>query len=133
MTGEALTLRGVFADLLDNDFPIVREKVLQPGENALLFDLNAVREEPVRIIGTSARIFSLEETEEDCRITCKAAARIHVRMRIKLPKKIRFASAADENGKTPAVSWEWDEETATVLVTFPSTNAMTTLVLIQEL
>lgn len=133
MTGEALTLRGVFADLLDNDFPIVREKVLQPGENALLFDLNAVREEPVRIIGTSARIFSLEETEEDCRITCKAAARIHVRMRIKLPKKIRFASAVDENGKTPAVSWEWDEETATVLVTFPSTNAMTTLVLIQEL
>lgn len=129
MNEDVLTLRGTFADLLENDFPILREKVLQPGDNALLFDLDAVKEERVRIIGTSARIFSLEETEAGYTLTCKAAAGITVHMRLKLAKPVFSASAVDEQGKQLKVDTKWDEKTSTLLLAFPSTNAMTTIYL----
>ena len=127
---QALTVSGTFVDLFENDFPIIKEKTLMPGENTLLFDLEAVQVETVRIIGTSARIFSLEEVEEGYTLTCKAAADITVHMRLKLGKKVTAASAVDENGNRIAVACDWDADTSTVLVTFPSTNAMTTVKLI---
>ncbi len=129
MGEEMLIIRGTFVDLLENDFPIVKEKVLQPGDNALLFDLDQIRSEPVRIIGTSARIFSLEAQEEGYCLTCKAAAKIQVHIRLKLDRNVTVASAADEEGRQICVDSQWDGETSTVLLTFESTNAMTKLIL----
>ena len=127
MGQEAHTLRGNFVDLLASDYPILREKVLQPEDNALLFDLDAAKQEPVRVIGTSARIYSLEETEEGYRLTCKAAARVPATMRLKLKMPVLSAFAVDETGMQLKVDTKWDAETSTVLLSFPSTNAMTTV------
>ncbi|MBQ3503341.1 MAG: hypothetical protein IJA75_01400 [Oscillospiraceae bacterium] len=129
MCSQPLTIPGTFVDLLENDFPIVKQKILLPGENTLLFDLDKIRKESVRIIGTSARIFSLEETETGYSIACKAAAEITVHMRIKLGKTVMSASARDEEGTQVPVSCCWDEDTDTVLLTFPSTNSMTYVLL----
>lgn len=129
MTGEPLELTGNFVDMLDNRYPILPKKVLQPGENTLLFDLDAVKQVPLRVIGTSARIFSLEETEQGYTITCKGAARINVTMRLKLEKAVSTADAVDEQGRKLEVDTLWDERTSTVLLNFPSTNSMTTLYL----
>lgn len=127
MDAQPLTIAGNFVDLLENGFPILREKTLQPGENTLLFDLDAVREETVRIIGTSARIFSLEDCGEGYTLTCKAAADITVHMRLKLELQVTKAEAVDENGNRIPVDCAWDGETSTVLLSFDSTNAMTTV------
>ena len=86
-----------------------------------------VKEEPVRIIGTSARIFSLEDCGEGYTLTCKAAADITVHMRLKLKRQVTRAEGLDENGNRIPVDWAWDGETSTVLLTFDSTNAMTTV------
>lgn len=126
---ESLTIRGSFVDILQNDFPVLGEKVLQPGENALLFDLNTIQDKPVRVIATAARIFSLEETETGYSIRCKAAADITVHIRLKLANKVESASAKDEEGRTIPVECTWDEETSTVLLKFDSTNALTDIVL----
>lgn len=129
MNEQSLTITGTFVDLLENDFPIVSKKTLCSGGNTLLFDLNRARDEQVRIIGTSARIFSLEETEAGYMLTCKAAADITVHMRIKLAKQVYSVSAVDENGRVLEADCRWDRETSTVLIRFPSTNAMTTVFL----
>lgn len=126
---EALTLRGRFADMLDPDFPLIREKVLNPGENALLFDLDAIVQQPVRIIGTSARIFSLDQTDTGYQIRCKAAEGIPVRMRLKLPQIVHAADGQDAKGRTLPVLCQWDGESSTVLLSFPSTNEQTVLTL----
>lgn len=103
----------------------MKERVLSPGENALLFDLDAVKDEPVRVIGTSARIFSLEETEKGYFIRCKAASDITVHMRLKLNKPVCSASATDETGSSISVECTWDKDTSTVLLAFESTNSVT--------
>lgn len=122
-----LKLQGCYADMLENDFTLRENVTLQPGQDALVFDLDAIGHEPLRIIGTSARIFSLDETADGYRIVCKAAGRITARMRLKLPHKVTSVTAADENGNELAATCVWDENTHTALIAFPSTNAMTTL------
>lgn len=127
MTADAYTVRGHYVDMLDPNYPVVQEKTIHPGENALLFDLDAIQDEPVRVIGTSARIFSLEETGEGYRFTCKAADRIQVTMRLKLNKPVSAVSAVDESGMQLKVDSAWDAQTATVWLSFPSTNQLTTV------
>lgn len=129
---EPLTLKGCFADMLENDFPIIREKTLLPGDNALLFDLDKIAGEKTRIIGTSARIYSLDETTRGYVIRCKAAADIPVHMRLKLPAKVQSLSAIDESGTLLPAAFRWDEATSTVLITFQSTNSLTVLTLKTE-
>lgn len=127
MTQQPLTITGTFVDLLENDFPVIHEKTLRSGENTLLFDLDAVKSEPVRILGTAARIFSLEDTASGYTLTCKAAGEITVHMRLKLARKVTRALALDESGRHLPVDCRWDDTTSTVLLAFDSTNEMTTL------
>ena len=129
MTGDSLELTGNFVDLLDNTYPVIRKKVLHTGENSLLFDLDAVKEDPVRIIGTSARIFSMEETESGYTITCKAASRINVAMRLKVSKPVFKAKIVNEQGMQLEVDTIYDEKSSTVYLCFPSDNTLTTLYL----
>ena len=126
---EPLIIRGTYVDMLQNDFPIVEEVVLKPGDNALLFDLNVVKDVPVRVIGTAARIFALDEKENGYFITCKAAGDITVHMRLKLDRIVISASAEDEEGRKIPVECTWDEETSTALLRFESTNTMTNITL----
>lgn len=129
VSDDPLMLEGCFADLLTNDFALIRKKVIGPGENALLFDLQDVSDQPVRVIATTARLDALKETENGFSIICKAAADVRIRMRVKLPERVLSASAVDEAGVCLAAECIWDEETATVLITLPSTNNRTEIVL----
>ena len=44
-SAEPLTLTGLFADMFSLDFSITEKKVLNPGEHALLTDLNRIKED----------------------------------------------------------------------------------------
>jgi len=124
-----VTLRGLYADILESGFPILRQKTLQPGDNALLFDLDAIENEPLRIIGTSARIFALQDEDGKITLTCKAAADITVHIRLRLPRSVHTATATDESGSSLPVSCLWDEESRTALLTLQSTNQLTQVTL----
>lgn len=117
-----LTLRGRFADLFSSRFELITEKTLTPGQNALLFALDDIANERMRIIGTAARIESLEELADGFSLVCKAADEVQVHIRLKLPCKVLSASAADENGQPCDVACEWDETSSTVLLGYQSTN-----------
>ncbi|MBR6569907.1 MAG: hypothetical protein IKK75_05585, partial [Clostridia bacterium] len=132
VSSEPLTLRGRFADLLTNDFTLVTEKTLTPGENALLFDLDAISDENIRIVGTGARIESLQEREDDFHLACKAAADVRVFIRLKLPSRVTYASAKDESGAQLNVHCTWDHDSSTVLLSFDSTNSRTEIHLMKE-
>ena len=136
---ESLVLKGSFVDLLDNAYPKVLnlpqilDHYIAHQEQVIIrrtqFDLDKAKEEPVRVIGTSARIFSLEETDTGYTLVCKAADRVNVTMRLKLNNPICSTTAIDETGMQLKVDTVWDEESSTVFLSFPSTNQMTTVYL----
>lgn len=130
-TNRPLVLCGRFVDVLSNDFSLLSEKRLQPGENALLFDLDKVQED-VRIIASTARMEAWHQTENSIAFCCKAAAGIRVRMRLKLPWCVGCESIVDESGcRLIAETCEWDETSQTLLLIFPSTNQKTQVRLIR--
>ena len=112
-TDEPKILRGKFADLMAEGYPIIREKIISPDGCALLFDLD--KAEPFRIVGTCARVEDFEETESSIRFTLRTADKIRSHTRLLLPGK---PAKVDFPG-----SYEWDDESGTLLLTYDSSGA----------
>lgn len=129
---------GVFTDLLKDGYPIVHNISVAAGEEGLLFDYTVIENEEVRMIATAARIekLELEKTESGTGMFVlweKAADRIHVHTRIRLPWKPEHLEALDENNGAVELSYCWDEETKTVLITYDSNDKLVKITGYQEM
>lgn len=118
------TFRGLFADMLSNDYKILTEKCIRQDENTILFDFSEIEGEDWRIIGCSARVFSLDISEDGSNFTMKlkAADKIKAFLRVRLPEPIVSLKAEDETGSQVPVSFTWDEATRTALFYYDSFN-----------
>lgn len=112
--------QGLFADMLTKDYRIIEEKMLHPDENTLIFDLSKIESESCRIIGCSARIFSLECTDQGFWMKVKGADNIRAYVRIRLPKEVKMVTAKDEMGEIVPFDFQWDEKSRTVLLSYDS-------------
>jgi hypothetical protein len=118
------TFQGLFADMLENDYTILTEKSIKVDENAILFDFSKIEDLDWRIVGCSARVYSLtaEEDGTGFAMEVKAADKIRAYLRIRLPKKVVAIEAEDNEGKAVTVDFNWDERTRTALFTYDSCN-----------
>jgi len=114
------TFHGLFADMLENDYAVVTEKTIRPDQNAVLFDFSKIYDTNLRIIGCSARAFTLDCSERHFSMDLKAADRIKAFVRIRLPKKAAEISAVNENSEAIPLSWEWDDVSRTALFSYNS-------------
>jgi len=126
-TGETKEFHGLYADMYENDYKIITEKKVGPDENAILFDFAKIEGEMVRIIGTSARIYSLGVDDDKADVKVKAADKVKAFTRLRLPKPVTSCIAADETGEEVALTWSWDDVTQTVLFSYESTNREVTV------
>ena len=110
---------GLFADLTADGFPILPEKTVRPGEGALLYDLNRLPQDSFAIIGTAARISDWQADENSLRFTAQAADTVLTPIRLRLPFAPSAVSAHMESGPKD-VSWRYDPESRTILLTFRS-------------
>lgn len=117
---EPAVFRGLFADMLENDYAIRTEKTVRPDENAILFDFSKIEGEACRIVGCSARVNSLDCNEKGFRMEIKGAGSIHAWLRIRLPKPVRAVNAVDEDGNAVSMGFAWDDRTRTVLLDYDS-------------
>ncbi len=117
---EPKVFKGLYADMLTGEYDIIKEKVLKPDENTVLFDFATIENEDFRIIGTAARVFDFDITEDGFTSNMKAADRIKSFTRVRLPKAVTALSAVDEDGKEINLEWNWDDETRTVLFSYES-------------
>jgi len=115
-----LSLKGSFADLFSEDYALLTEKTLSPGETALLFDL----EEPgeaLQPVASTARLERLTETPSGYLAFCRAAENVRIRMRLRLPRPVFRAEGLTESGaRLPADQCLWDDRTRTLFVSFPA-------------
>ena len=111
---EPLHISGTYADMFTEDFAIVTEKVVRPGENSLLCDFNNISD-PVCVIGTSVRILDLQYNDEKIIMHISGASGFTANIRIKIPCK---PIGAFVNG-VPC-TYRYDSVSGTVLLTFES-------------
>lgn len=119
-------MRGNFIDMLSDDFAPISEKTIEPGEVAVLHDLDCVKGD-CEILATTARIESMTKTGNECRIVLKAALNIDVMLRLKIDAKGKKVFAKDETGEIKDVKASYDEKSGTLFIKFESTNQKTTV------
>lgn len=115
ISDEPLVLEGKFADMFTPDFAITDKKIINPGENCLLFDLDKAKNEKLCIIGTSARIFEMKECENKVILSAYGASGMKANIRLKLPFE---PSKATADGKECEMSF--DKFSSTALISYES-------------
>lgn len=126
-TEEPKVFAGLFADLYQNDYAIIREKYLGPDENTILFDFSRIEQEDFRIIGTASRIFRFDLSDSGFTAEVKTASDILSCTRVRLPRQVRAVTAVDESGDPVSVDFSWDEDSRTLLYSYSSTGKAVTI------
>ena len=120
VTDEKKVWEGLFADLGENDYPVITHKEIGPDETALLFDFDTIREETFRVIGTSARVLDAQTDDGGFQLKLKTADKIRAYTRVRLPQKAAAALAVDEQGQHVPMEVNRDDASRTLLLCYDS-------------
>ena len=112
-SSEPLVLRGSFIDLFDSKLPIVTEKVVQPGEQTFLYNLDYVndKDKPM-VLAAASRQYDEVATPNGFSFTAKSPIDTDNVMRIILPCGPKRVWVSAEYRST------WDESSHTLLLEF---------------
>lgn len=112
-SNEPLVLKGRFIDLFDASLPIINEKVVRPGEQAFLFDLDKLSDDvQVKVLASASRQYDEEITQNSYSFVSKSPAHTDNVMRILLPQKPMKVQTSVASRST------WDQESQTLLLVF---------------
>ena len=122
VTDAPKVFKGRFADLMEDGFPIVTEKTVRPDDGAILFDLDRLGRDELRVVATAARILELNDDGEEISFTAKAADQVNTHIRLKLPCALKDVRAEYETGAPVELAYTWDADTGTALFTYRSAD-----------
>ncbi|MBB6733286.1 hypothetical protein [Cohnella zeiphila] len=111
-------LEGRYVNLLDRALPIVREFEVRPGEQGLLYDLDAEDAGGGEIVAASSRIERFEANADGISFTAKGPLELAAVARIRCPFRPASASVPEGDRASEPVPFEWDEETGTLLLRY---------------
>lgn len=113
-----LRLSGSFIDLFDPALPVLGERVVQPGQRALLYDIDSARALGLtaKVAAAAARIRNERLESGRFGFTARGPAGTIARARVLLPGRPETVQA------NPAVELrhEWDPASGTMAITFPN-------------
>ena len=110
---------------IDNDLNKYGCKILKPNTCYMdmfgsLFDFSKIEKETFRVIGSSARIEEASVTENAFTLRLRAADRIRVHTRLRLPGKVTELRGPDDSGNAVSLHDAWDDETRTLILGYSS-------------
>src|SRR5699024_6694228 len=114
-----LELKGLYVNLFDHRLPIMREVTVHPGEQILLYDLSVGSfTDPVEVIATSARVEEVAIEEGEVKMLLKGPAEVQGVTRLRCVREPNTIEMKNHQGEEMNVSFEWDEMSKTVLVSY---------------
>ena len=114
VNSEPLQLNGSYIDLFDPKLPCLKQKTVNPGEQAFLFNINAVSQKNhPQVLASASRQSDEVIGRRAYSFIAKSPAETDNVMRILLPKKPK-----DIKVSTTSFTSEWDADTHTLLLQF---------------
>jgi hypothetical protein len=115
---DPLTLKGVFIDLFDPTLPVLKEKTINPGEQAFLYNVQKVKNKPAVLCGAS-RVYNEISKSGFYSFVAKSPIETDNVSRVLLPKKPKEVKVLNPAGELITASeYSWDETSSTCLVKF---------------
>jgi len=114
------TLKGILIDLFDPALPVLKEKVIYPGEQGFLLDIGRVKDKKKpQVLASACRIYEEVREDRSYGFVCKSPANTENSMRILLPAQPKEMMVTDHNGTVlTAIKSSWDPESKTCLMYF---------------
>lgn len=121
---EPLHIEGLVIDLFDPELPVLHEKIINPGEQAYLFDLNRIenKKQP-QVLCAASRIYEEKITRKSYSFIAKSPLNTMNAMRILLPSKPNgIVLKNDANQIIKEYIASWDEGSKTYLLKFENNS-----------
>lgn len=116
---EPLSIKGPVIDLFDPSLPILQSKSILPGNQAYLYNLNAVRNRSVpQVLAAAARVYAESLEKKHYSFIVKSPSETQNVMRILLPSKPIRLIIDGPSGHLKTTKNLWDEKTKTLLLQF---------------
>jgi hypothetical protein len=113
VSSEPLFLRGNFIDLFEPSLPVLSEKVVKPGEQAFIFDLDQVGDKSrPQVLAAASRQYDEMVTSNSFSFVSKSPANTENVMRILLPQAPKKVKVSVDSRSS------WDEKSQTLLLWF---------------
>ena len=118
--GQPYTVPGPVIDLFDPELPVLDRKVVQPGEQSLLYDLRRTGgHRTPKVLATAARVYDPIDNGRTFVFTAKSPANTMNSMRILLPAKPISITATGSGGQPAGdLRSSWDETSHTEYLGF---------------
>lgn len=114
VSDKPLVLNGEFVDLYTNDLPVLTQKVVQPGEQAFLYDLRRVKDKKrPQVVASASRQYDERTTSHSYSFVSKSPKNTTNVMRVLLPKAPKKVQINGEKS-----SYSWDSKSKTLLLGF---------------
>lgn len=117
---EALHIKRQVIDLFDPELPVLQEKIINPGEQAYLFDLNRIEnKKKPQVLAAASRVYEEKTTKNSYSFLTKSPSNTRNAMRILLPSKPSEIILSNDAKQTiTTFTTTWDEASKTCLLKF---------------
>lgn len=120
ISNEPYIIKGRLIDLFDPALPVLTEKVVQPGEQAFLLDVNRIKDQDKpQVLCGAARTYEEKVGKKDFSFVAKSPINTTNVMRVLLPGEPESVIIADAKGNALVeATSQWDAQSKTCLLTF---------------
>jgi hypothetical protein len=114
------TVKGPVIDLFDPQLSVLDKKVVNPGEQSLLYDLSRVADKSKpQVLASASRIYNEQVQQGSYSFVAKSPKNTINSVRVLLPSQPKETVVTDSNGNTISdVKTSWDKSTNTLYMGF---------------
>ena len=119
VSNEPVVKQGIFIDLFDPELPIVRNKTIEPGHQALLYHIDAVNNKRrPQVLASAARVEEEQFTKKSYTFVVKSPIHTTNAMRVLLPSQPVGITVTDSKGVAVDCHTSWDAASKTEFMKF---------------
>lgn len=107
-------IKGPVVDLFDPKLPVLNEKVVEPGSQAFLYNINRIKDKTKpKVLAAAARVYDEKVSAKEYGFTAKSPVNTINAMRVLLPAKPKEVLTSDKD-----FTQSWDEASHTLYLGF---------------
>jgi hypothetical protein len=120
INSEPYVVHGPLIDLFDPQLPILSEKIVQPGQQALLYNLKRIKNKgQAQVLASASRIYEEKIGGREYSFVSKSPVHTTNSMRVLLPQAPVTTKLTDASGQElKGVTGKWDEGSHTLFLGF---------------
>ena len=123
VSADPLHIKGPVIDMFDPVLPVLKEKIINPGQQSLLYDLNRIKEKnKPQVLCAASRVYDEKRNSHDYSFITKSPSNTQNVMRILLPSKPLSIDVKDSEGNPVESTNDWDELSHTCLLQFTNSS-----------